>query len=279
MLDADWLESSAEFARLVARQNDVDVVRVALEIARDAYPTFDESTTLGWIKRRSAELAGPLARSCNDRQLLRELSKCLAGMHGLHGDREAYHRAECSYLHRVVETGVGIPISLSLVYVAVARQAGVDLHGIAAPAHFLTRYESSDGPLFLDAFHGGAIRDYDRTMSWLRSVSGLSGREIARTLEPASDRDIVIRMLNNLKAVYVRETDWANAWFVQRRLTALHPAGYDEQRDLALVSLKSGRPGIAIDLFEQCLRRCPSSDRSLLRAQQLEAERMISGWN
>ena len=223
-----------EFSRLLARQSDVDVTLVALELARDAYPALDFAHTLRWIAKRGKELVAPAARCRTERELLREITRCLAGTHGLHGDREAFQRPESSYLHRVIETGVGIPISLSLVYSAVAQHAGIDLVGVAAPMHFLARYDGAGGTLFLDAFHQGRLMNYDRCVTWLRQLTELSVDDIEPMLEPARPRDITIRMLNNLKALYVQTDAWESAWQVQRRLTALQPTAFDQRRDSSL---------------------------------------------
>lgn len=277
-LNLDYSEDS-EFRKLLARRSDIDLTVAALEIARDAYPALDFSHSLVWIAKRAAELHGPTVRSQSERDLLRELGRCLAGMHGLHGDREAYHRPECSYLHRVIETGVGIPISLSLVYVAVAQRAGIDLQGVAAPMHFLARYDGSDGVYFLDAFHQGRLLKYDHCVTWLRRLSGMDADALEPLLEPASPRDTVIRMLNNLKALYVQQERWDSAWHVQRRLTALQPAAFDQRRDLALVALKSNRPGPAIDLLEACLKDCEENERPFFVGHLRVAESLLASLN
>ncbi len=268
-----------EFRKLLTRSSDVDLTLVALELARDGQPRLDFSHTLDWISRRADEVRSHLTRIRHERAMLRELSKCLSGTHGLHGDREAFLRSESSYINRVIETGVGIPISLSLVYVAVAQRAGVELEGVAAPMHFLTRLESIEGPLFVDAFHQGEVLNYDECCSWIQSLSGLSSDEIENSLEPARPRDIVIRMLNNLKALQVKQEKWDQAWHVQRRLAALHPGAYEQRRDLALIALKSNHPGTAVDLLENCLKSCTPQDRPILQGHLLAAERLLADMN
>lgn len=268
-----------EFRKLLMRRSDVDLTLLALELARDGQPDLDFEHTLVWISRRAEEVRSHLARARNDRAMLRELSKCLYGTHGLHGDKEAFQRTECSYINRVIETGIGIPISLSLVYVAVAQDAGVELEGVAAPMHFLSRLETIEGPLFVDAFHQGEVLSYDECCTWLESLSGLDADQIEMSLEPAKPRDIVVRMLNNLKALQVKQERWDQVWHVQRRLSALHPGSFDQRRDLALVALKSNRPGVAIDLLEGCLKNCTALDRPTLQGHLLAAEKLLAGMN
>uniref|UniRef100_A0A7C4QP40 Tetratricopeptide repeat protein n=1 Tax=Schlesneria paludicola TaxID=360056 RepID=A0A7C4QP40_9PLAN len=279
MLNLDFPED-VEFSRLLARQTDVDLTMIALEIARDAYPSLNFSHTLQWIAKRGRELIAPATRCRSERELLQEVTRCLAGTHGLHGDREAFQRPESSYLHRVIETGVGIPISLSLVYTAVAQQAGIDLVGVAAPMHFLARYDGAGGVLFLDAFHHGRILSYDRCVAWLRHLTKLSADEIEPLLEPARPRDIITRLLNNLKALHVQHGAWEAAWQVQRRLLALQPSAFEQRRDLALIALKSNRPGVAVDLIETCLKDCDDEqDRTVLYQHLRAAEQLLSEWN
>lgn len=269
----------AEFAKLLARRRDVNLVVAALEIARDAQPDLSFSHTLEWIARRGDELRGPVAKARNERLALKELARCLSGMHGLHGDRNAFDLPESSYVNRVIETGVGIPISLSVVYMAVADAAGIELSGVATPMHFLTRFDAAEGPLFVDAFHAGQILKYHDCVTWLESISGLDDSQVLQTLEPATPRDIILRMLNNLKALHLRHEQWQQVWRVQRRLSALMPGSYSQQRDLALVALKSNRPGVAIDLLEDCLSVCDEQEKELLLTHLHAAERMLAGWN
>lgn len=269
----------SEFCKLLVRRQDVDLTRAALELARDAQPELDFDHTLAWIGKRSDELRSHIMRVRSDRDMLRELVRCLAGTHGLHGDKQAFQRAECSYINRVIETGVGIPISLSVVYVAVAQAAGLELMGVAAPMHFLTRFDTVRGPLFVDAFHSGQVLNYDECIEWIESLSGLTSDEIEKSLEPAQPREVVIRMLNNLKALHVMQEDWERAWHVQRRLLALHTKAFDHRRDLAFIAIKTNRPGVAIDLLETCLKDCPPKDRQRLKSQLLIAENQLSKWN
>jgi regulator of sirC expression with transglutaminase-like and TPR domain len=269
-----------EFARLLVRQPDVDVTLVALELARDAYPELDFQHTLAWLSRRGRELTDVALKAPNDRDLLRSIGRCLSGTHGLHGDREAFLRPESSYLHRVIETGVGIPISLSLVYVAAGQRAGIDLVGVASPMHFLVRYDGDDGTYFLDPFNQGRILSHDRCLRWLSQLTKLPADDIDLMLEPARPREIVVRMLNNLKSLHVHQDDWESAWRVQRRLTALQPTLFDQRRDLALVALKSNRLGLAVDLLSACLKDSPDEPTSqFLKNHLYAAEHLLAEWN
>lgn len=274
-----YYNDDREFLKLVSRRRDIDLTQAALEIARDAYPSLDFQQTFDWIEARGKELSGVVARCRNDQAALKELADCISQSHGIRGDKEAYEQADGSYLHRVIETKRGIPISLSVLYMAVAKCVGLELEGVSAPMHFLTRYESADGPLFLDAFSGGRILTHDESTQWVKEIASLSRKDAASALRPVRPRVVVIRMLNNLKALHARTEDWDAAWRVQHRLTTLQPASYQERRDLALISLKANRPGGAIDLLEASLAVCPDNEREQLQSRLVEAKNQLSRWN
>lgn len=271
--------ADAEFRKLRARRSDVDLTVAALELARDAYANLDFGPTLRWIGARADELAGPVARSRTEIDVLGRLADCIAGTHEIFGEPDAYHRADSSFLHRVIESRRGIPISLSVLYMAVAGRVGIDLHGVSAPMHYLTRYESADGPMFLDPFFRGRILQSTECVAWLRATTRLPETQIEASLRPATPRMTIIRMLSNLKGLYARQENWTDAWKVQHRLATLQPTSYEERRDLALISIRAGRPAEAVNLLDTCLKDCPRDERQVLETHLDEAKSALARWN
>jgi regulator of sirC expression with transglutaminase-like and TPR domain len=261
--DSDF-RCDREFVKLLTRRSDVDLVAAGLEIARDHEPGIDAKAVFRWIEDRADEVRGPVARADSELEALAELGRCINGKHGLTGGCSAFESADGSYFHRVIENKTGIPISLCVLYMAVAEKVGLELKGVAAPRHFLTRYESSAGPLFVDAYHGGRVLTLEECLRFLGGVTGRSAAAILPSLVPADGRSIVIRMLNNLKALYAKQGRWQDAWHVQHRIVALEPAAYEERRDLAIIALNAGRPGCAIDLLNSCLASGPEAERAEL---------------
>src|SRR6202162_1751982 len=178
----------SEFLKLLTRRGDVDLTVVALELARDAYPGLDFRPVLDWVDDCAGQLSGSIARARCESESLRLLAECLAERHGIFGDDDCYEQPDSSYLHRVIETGRGLPITLSILYMAVADRVGIDLRGVSAPRHFLTRYESVGGTLFVDPFARGRIISQRECMKWLCEVSGLSKSEVRPALKPARSR-------------------------------------------------------------------------------------------
>jgi len=269
-----------EFLKLLGRQEDqVDLTIAALELARDAYPGLPFEPTLEWIEGRAAELRGPMTRAGSDEAILGELSECLALHHGITGSREIFEHADGSFLNRVIEQKTGIPISLSVLYMAVAKAAGIELLGVGAPGHFLTRYETFDAPLFVDAFAGGTILTYAECTRRLETAQGVPHDEVRQAIEPVGPRLIIIRMLNNLKTLYAKQEEWKACWQAQHRLLALQPSVYGQRRDWAVISLKAGRLGPALEMLESCLQTCPAEDKAFLEQQKREAHGKLAQWN
>ncbi|MBA4031150.1 MAG: hypothetical protein C0478_09720 [Planctomyces sp.] len=269
----------AEFTKLIRREREANLTIAALEIARDAQPGLDFQPTLEWIDRRAAEVRGLLAHVREPREQLETLASCLSGTHGLHGTTSAYDQADASYLNRVISTGTGLPISLSLVWQEVASAAGIRLQGVSAPLQFLLRMETDLGPLFVDAFRGGVVLDWDECLEWLVELSELEASEIEPMMAPARPREVITRMLNNLKVLHVKHGEWEMAHQVQKRLTALLPGRFDQHRDLGLIAFKARHYGLAVQLLEDCLRTCEGSERSVLTRHWQEAVRCLSERN
>jgi regulator of sirC expression with transglutaminase-like and TPR domain len=272
--------ADTEFLKLLSRQEDqVNLTTAALELARDAYPDLSFATVLSWIEDRAAELRGPMTRAGSDEAILGELSECLALHHGIVGSREIFEQADGSFLNRVIEQKTGIPISLSVLYMAVAKAAGIDLLGVGAPGHFLTRYETFDTPLFVDAYAGGTILTYAECAQRLETTQGVPHDEVRQAIEPVGPRLIIIRMLNNLKTLYAKQGEWQACWKVQHRLLALQPSLYGQRRDWGVISLKAGRPGPALEMLEACLKTCPAEDKDFLEQQKIAAHGKLAQWN
>jgi regulator of sirC expression with transglutaminase-like and TPR domain len=266
-------EQDRQFMRLVRREHDVDLVMAALEIARDGQQNLDFTPTLERLRKSVSQLTCPVTQAGSD---LRELEIVIQHMTEelqLRGDDDCFTEAEASYLNCVLETGRGLPISLSVLYVAVANELGIPLEPVAAPAHFLTRLHTDSGTVYVDAFHGGRIMQEDECLEWLHDITEMPVPHIQSLMKPASQRAIVVRMLHNLKTLFGSTERWFSAWQVQKRLALLSPSSYRERRDLAILALRAGRAGEAVTLLESCLKTCSPEDRPLLQQHLKQARR------
>ena len=180
-----------------------DLETGALLIARSEYPELDPGVCsraldefAGALDSRSETAAGVDAR-------LASLVELLSKDAGFKGNEEGYYEADNSYLNRILETKLGIPISLSVLYLLVARRCGLSLHGVALPGHFILKFDSAEtgkqAEKFLDPFHGGRLLTVRECVELLES-SGESFRD--ELLEAVDDRVILCRMLGNLLNIY-----------------------------------------------------------------------------
>lgn len=271
--------NDTEFQKLLSRRNDIDITVAALELARDAEPNFDFAPTLEWITERGNELAAPIAQARNDIDALNLLIECLTKTHRLHGTAEDFHNPEGSYLHRAIAVRSGLPITLSLLYMAVGEQLKLPVHCILTNTHTFVRYDSSDGPVYVDPFLYGQVMSLGDFSEWIGHIEKVLPEDISPLLKIASPRRIVIRILNNLKTLFNKNKNWTAAWKVQSRLTALEPVSYKQSRDLAFLAVKTERDGLAITLLEKCLRNCPNEERPLLETQMETARAHLGRWN
>jgi regulator of sirC expression with transglutaminase-like and TPR domain len=271
---------SPEFRRLLRGDARADLVRIALEIARDAYPKVDPGLYLAAIDALAARARDRCPALAKPRQVLGQINWVLFVEEGFRGNEEDYYDPRNSYLNEVIDRKTGIPISLSVLYWAVADRLGLEMAGVNLPMHFMLRVGEGAGTIFVDPFHAGALLDRG---GCARRVSELSGEPVAATdavFAPCDPGRVVARMLRNLKAIYLRDRDFAAALPVQRRLAALDPGDAEEQHDYAMLCLKLDRPADAIAPLQAYLEARPHADDaaalgSLLRA----ARREVAAWN
>lgn len=268
-----------EFTKLIGFQRSVSTTQAALEIARDARPSLEFESTLLQLAAIADDVRGAIIRVRNDEESLAAFCRVMADDYGFGGAPSCFEHAEASYLDQVIETRRGIPISLALIYIAVAEQLGLPLTGVAAPAHFLCRFESDGGPLFVDAFGGGRIMSERECLHWLGGISGLGPDDLRPTLQPATPRTIILRMLNNLKSLHLRKNEWPAAERVLERLLALRPASFIDRRDLASVSLMLGRPGRVVDLFNGQLSQLLPEERIAVDELLVSSRQMLAACN
>jgi regulator of sirC expression with transglutaminase-like and TPR domain len=227
-------------------ERSVNLARIALEIARDAYPGLDVESQLKWIDALSCRVMGRCGSTSRTKAALGHINWVLFVEEGLRGDDESYYDPRNSYLNEILDRKLGIPISLSILYQAVARPVGIDLAGVNLPAHFVLRVMSERELLFVDPFHAGAILDRAGCNGLVSRAMGIDVSLPDEQFEPALPASIVARMLRNLKANYLREDDYAAALTVVRRLAALEPDDGTAQRDYGLIAYRNGRPGEAL---------------------------------
>jgi regulator of sirC expression with transglutaminase-like and TPR domain len=248
----------ARFAELVRRE-DVPLDEAALALAEEEYPGLDPARWLGVLDALAARVVAAAGARARPVAKLRALRAVLAEEERFHGNREHYQDPRNSYLNEVLERRTGLPITLSAVYMEVGRRIGLPLQGVGFPGHFLVKYVSPSGAeVFVDAFNGGEALSPEECVSRFRAVSG--GRPFdPRFLSAVTPHQILGRMLQNLKRVYLDGADDVRAYWVIDRLLLLSPAQPAEIRDRGLVSARLGAAGPASRDLTQYLHQAPGA--------------------
>jgi regulator of sirC expression with transglutaminase-like and TPR domain len=259
------------FATIV-RQPVVDVPYAALVLAREiAYPGLRAEPYLAQLDALAAA-AEPVLLLQDDRERAAALATYLAGDASFQGNVLAYSDPRNSFLNEVLDRRQGIPITLAIIYVAVARRLGLDAYGISLPGHFIAGVRDGSKRVLLDPFHGGtrlAIADCERLV---RETAGYQGPFERAWLDPAPPQAILARLLNNLRLVYFQLADWPKARVVLERLQQVQPDEPAHLRDLGLVHYQQGAILKAARYLEAYLEQEPDSPEAIAIRQNLADE-------
>jgi len=248
--------------RLALEQTEdaLDLGRAALVIARAEYPQLDIGAYLARIDALAAEVNKHLPgdESAPERSIA-TLNYVLFQRYGYRGNRDQYFDARNSFLNDVIDRRTGIPITLSVLYMEVARRIGLPLLGVGFPGHFLVKYLGDRQEIVIDPFDGGAIKTAD---SLRQLITGLYGEALTwspRLLDSVTKRQILRRMLNNLKFIYFKERDFAKALAALDRMMIAEPnlAGDLRERGAVYQALEYF-PQAKAD-FEAYLRLAPDA--------------------
>jgi regulator of sirC expression with transglutaminase-like and TPR domain len=234
-----------EFLASAHSQDEADLVQAALIIPRVEYASVDPEpalATLAYLGEQAAARVQALGPLASTRERLDVLNGLLFDEEGFTGNEERYEDPRNSFLHDVIARRTGIPITLAVVYLDVARRAGLMLDGINFPGHFLVRAPhvatdpSGERDLVVDPFHRGVILSDEDCEHILRRHLGTDATFSRDLLTIAHKRHILARMLTNLKRLYVRFRSFPHARDVTHLLYALDSSASMELRDRGLLA-------------------------------------------
>ncbi len=249
----------------------------ALAIARVEYPTLDPEPYLQRIERMGEAAAGRLHRRNGAEATHGDQAPAIATLNaylyeelGFSGNREHYDDPRNSFLNEVLDRRTGIPISLAVIYLEVARRAGLRIEGVNFPGHFLVRLPSTTGSddLIVDPFHSGALLSEVDCRQLLRQHVGDEAAFDQSLLATATRQQIVVRMLVNLKRLYVRMRSFPQARFISDLLLAVDPSALSELRDRGLLAYHMEDFGAALRDLETYLRLMPRPDNAEVEHDQ-----------
>lgn len=227
----------AYFASLVAVDGQINLLEAAASLAQDEEPRLDVQAVLAEVDALARRLRDRIPPDAAPAHRLRLLTRFFHGELGFAGNLNNYYAADNSFIHRVLQTRRGLPIALAVLLLELAEQAGLRASGVAFPGHFLVKVKVGLGDVILDPFTGESLSParLDERLAVYRQGSGLpSDLELPLELflQSAPPRQILARMLRNLKELYRTSGDMPRLTAVQRRLALLLPQDEAEQRAL-----------------------------------------------
>ncbi|MFH1603359.1 MAG: tetratricopeptide repeat protein [Pseudomonadota bacterium] len=229
-----------QFSELLSRQN-FSLAEACLLIAQDAYPDLDVAHYLARIDALAATVKRRLPGDAFAEQKVMVLNRYMFGELGYAGNIDDYHDPRNSYLNQVLERRTGIPITLSVLYMELGLRLGLRLQGLSLPGHFLVKLRVSGGHLVLDPFRGGETQSESDLRARLAQVlqpDEVDKMPLAQILTAADSRQILARLLRNLKGIYQRADEAQNTLQVIQRMVVVAPHAAEELRDRGLAYCK-----------------------------------------
>jgi regulator of sirC expression with transglutaminase-like and TPR domain len=241
-------------------KSPIDLSRAALAFAREiAYPDLDVGGYMTQLNQLAASIWVNVAPFRTPAAQAKALAETLFQQIGFQGNRQNYADPRNSYINDVLTRRLGIPISLSVIYIAIAHRLEIPAEGVGLPGHFIVKVPSEDGPGFIDPFHAGRRLTMEDCGRLVEQTVGYSGPLQEEWLQPVTARAILTRMLNNLRGIYLQERAWPLAKATVERLQILQPDLVELQRDLGVIHHRSGSLRLAAQYYERYLQSSPNA--------------------
>lgn len=258
----------------------VDLAEVSFHLAADEYPDLDIPRYRTRLDDYAERLAEQLDHCATLEDKIEALTQFLFVDEGFTGNATEYYDPRNSYLNEVLDRKLGLPITLSIVAIAVGERAGLTMAGVGLPGHFVAKATDGAAEVIFDPFHGGQFLDVEGCAALVEAVTGRVFHAAPDDLAPTPVGFIVQRLLANLKGVYLRTDDFPRAARVIERLVQLLPYDTAQRRDLGVALVHAGKPGQAIDHLRAYLAAEPAANDAEAVAEFLkDARRDVAQWN
>jgi regulator of sirC expression with transglutaminase-like and TPR domain len=256
------------FTEIVSRKDEeINLAEAALTIAAEEYPRLDMPLYLDKLDRMG-DMARERARDAiNSLDQISALNAVLFEELGFRGNRGNYYDPRNSFLNEVIDRRTGIPITLTVVYIEVARRIGLFIEGVGMPSHFIARHEAATGDVFIDVFNSGRLMGEMGCAEMLEEMSGGKFALRPEHLAAVTKKQILARMLANLLGIY-SSSDNHRALAVIERLMIINPDSPQHVRDYGLLLAATGDTSNSIEELERYLALLPDApDRKTIREQ------------
>ena len=266
------------FASLVQSDADFPLLEAAVSLAQDEYPDLDVQQILGEVDQLLARLKRRLPADAGPLQKLRAVNQFFYRDLSFAGNVNHYYDPDNSYVSVILRTRRAIPISLAVVWMELAQGMGLAARGVGFPGHFMLKVNLPNGQVVIDPLDGQSLsrEELAERLEPYRRSNGLADEfeaPLGLYLQVAPPRDIIARMLHNLKEIHKAQEDWQRLIPVQDRLIVLLPQAWTEYRDRGLAHAEAGHSGQALQDLETYLakaREGPDLDAIAQRVAELK---------
>ncbi len=249
----------AYFASLVQSDADFLLLEAAVSLAQDEYPALDVQQVLGEVDQLLARLKRRISDDATPLQKLRALNQFFFRELRFAGNVNHYYDPDNSYVNIILHTRRAIPISLAVLWIELAQGLGLAARGVGFPGHFMMKVTLPNGQMVIDPLNGQSLSGEElaeRLEPYRRRSAQIDELEVplGLYLQVSPPRDIIARMLRNLKEIHTTQEDWLRLIAVQDRLIVLLPQAWTEYRDRGLAHAKAGHFGLALEDLDTYLR-------------------------
>jgi regulator of sirC expression with transglutaminase-like and TPR domain len=267
------------FSALVHSDADFPLLEAAISLAQDEYPDLSVQQVLGDVDQLLARLKRRLPEDAGSLQKLRILNQFVYRDLHFGGNFNNFMDPDNSYVHVVLRTRLAIPISLAVIWLELAQGIGLKVRGISFPGHFMVKVNLTEGQVVIDPLSGKSLsrEELSERLAPFQDAAGLDDDQelpLGLYLQAAPPRDIIARMLFNLKDIHAAQEDWPRLITVLDRLIVLLPQAWPEYRDRGLAHAEAGHPGHALEDLETYLANATEiGDRRAIAARVDELRR------
>ena len=248
------------FTQEVQRPDEViNLATAALYIAQEEYPELDCGAYLHRLDLMANELRDRLPAEAYPLKIIRAMNEYLFAAQGFIGNNQDYYNPQNSFLNQVLDRRTGIPITLSLVYLELAKRIDFPMAGVGMPGHFLVRPTVAEMAVFVDAFHQGEVLFEEDCRDRIKMMYGKDARLLPHHLEPIGAKPFLARILTNLKVIYLQRQDIPRTLAAIDRILLLIPDSLTERRDRGLINYREGDLATARDDLEFYLLNHPNA--------------------
>ena len=256
--------------------SDAPLDLAALELSRIEFPNLDPRPFMDILDSYAAEIDGRLRMNYDAVERLQVLHEFFFREQGFAGNETDYYNPRNSCINEVIASRQGIPISLAVVYLSVAKRLEMPMAGVGLPGHFIVRYDEDGFQTFVDVYNRGQLLDRDECFALARRMTGMDLAVSPGILNAVSNRQIIVRMLNNLRSIYLRGKSYVKAGQVLDLLVEAAPADADSYVLRGAVNVELRKYGAAKSDFERYLALMPAArDRQRVEDQIAALDRYL----